>query len=118
MKRRKTLSCEFNISTKPITVLPGKYKDTVRSHINSVYVGTITQIYDPAYSDEEQLATAHWFTDQGLFVTLHDEQRSDFVTLKYKTFVVEREWCLCSNSSMLTETTSSIQAVMYFVIDI
>ena len=87
IKRRKT-SLQI-VSTYPNIVLPVKYKDTVRSHINSVYVGTILRIYDPAYSEEGQLATAHWITNDGLFVTLHEEQRSDFVTLKYKTFVVD-----------------------------
>ena len=33
--------------------------------------------------------TVHWVIDQGPFVTLHDEQRSDFVSLKYKIFVVD-----------------------------
>ena len=49
------------------------------------------RIYDPAYSNDGQLATAHWVTEQGLFVTLHDEQRSDFVSLKYKIFVVDHK---------------------------
>ena len=80
IKRRKT-SLQV-VSTNQNIVLPVKYKDTVRSHINSVYVGTILQIYDPAYSEEGQLASVHWITNDGLFVTLHDEQRSDFVTLK------------------------------------
>ena len=87
IKRRKT-SLQV-VSTNQNIVLPVKYKDTVRSHINSVYVGTILQIYDPAYSEEGQLASVHWITNDGLFVTLHDEQRSDFVTLKLKKIVVD-----------------------------
>ena len=87
IKKRKT--SPHLVATNPNIVLPVKYKDTVRNHINSVYVGTVVRIYDPAYSDEGQLATAHWVTTEGLFVTLHDEQRSEFVTLKYKTFVVD-----------------------------
>ena len=89
IKRKKTQSDHKTPHRNPVTILPSKYKDTVRSHVNSVYVGTIIRIYDPSYSEEGQLATAHWVTDQGIFVTLHEEQRSDFVTLKYKTFVVD-----------------------------
>ena len=89
MKRKKTYLENFGNDPNPVTVLDNKYKDTVRSHVNSVYVGTIIRIYDSAYSDEGQLATAHWVTEQGLYVTLHDEQRSDFISLKYKTFVVD-----------------------------
>ena len=88
-KRKKTYSENFCMHQNPDTVLDKKYKDTFRSHMNSVYVGTIIWIYDSAYSDEGQLATAHWVTEQGLYVTLHDEQRTDFITLKYKTFVVD-----------------------------
>ena len=87
IKKRKTL--RPIAAANPNTVLPQKCKDTVRSHINSVYVGTIIWIYDPAYSNEGQLMTVHWVIDQGPFVTLHDEQRSDFVSLKYKIFVVD-----------------------------
>ena len=72
------------------TVVPDGYKDKVNDHINSVYVGTILRIYDPAYSIEGQLATAHWATEKGDFDTLHDEQRSDFISLKYKTWVVDQ----------------------------
>ena len=89
IKRKKTQSDHKTTHPNPVTVLPSKYKDTVRSHVNSVYVGTIIRIYDPSFSEEGQLATAHWVIDEGIFFTLHEEQRSDFVTLKYKTFVVD-----------------------------
>ena len=71
------------------TVVPDGYKDKVDDHINSVHVGTILRIYDPAYSIEGQLATAHWATEKGVFFTLHDEQRSDLISLEYKTWVVD-----------------------------
>ena len=50
IKRRKT-SPHLD-ATNPNIVLPVKYKDTVRNHVNSVYVGTIVRIYDPACSDK------------------------------------------------------------------
>ena len=65
------------------TVVPDGYKDKVNDHINSVYVGTVLRIYDPRYSNEGQLATADWATEQGVYVTLHDEQRS-FIVLHIK----------------------------------
>ena len=77
-----------NIVRSTTVVLDG-YKDKVNDHINSVYVGTILRIYDPAYSIEGQLATAHWATEKGVFFTLHDEQRSDLISLEYKTWVVD-----------------------------
>ena len=69
--------------------LPESCKTSVRTHINSIYVGTIIRIYDPRYGTEGQLATAHWYTDEGVFVTLHDDQRCDFISLKYKKWVVD-----------------------------
>lgn len=84
-KKRKVESQPFVSKSQ----LPTKCRDTVKTHINSVYVGTIIRMYDRTYPEEGQLATAHWVTDQGLFVTLHSEQRSDFITLKYKTWVVD-----------------------------
>ena len=71
------------------TVVPDGFKDKVNDHINSVYVGTVIRIYEPPYSVEGQLATAHWVTEQGVYVTLRDEQRCDFITLKYKIWVVD-----------------------------
>ena len=88
-KKRRVEDCDLPITGDVRTVVPDGYKDKVNDHINSVYVGTILRIYDRKYSIEGQLATAHWATDQGVYVTLHDEQRSDFITLKYKTWVVD-----------------------------
>ena len=43
---------------------------------------TIFRIYAPEYGNEGQLATTHWATDEGLFCTLHDEQKSSFMQLQ------------------------------------
>ena len=64
-------------------------KKQEKTHRNSIYVGTILRIYAPEYGNEGQLATAHWATYKGLFCTLHNEQKSSFMTFKYKSFVVD-----------------------------
>ena len=69
--------------------LPESCKMTVRTHINTIYVGSIIRIYDPVYSPGGQLATVHWVTNDGLFVTLHEEGICNFVDLKYKSWVVD-----------------------------
>ena len=69
--------------------LPESCKTTVKTHINTIYVGTIIRIYDPSYKPEGQLATVHWYTNDGLFVTLHNEGICKFVDLKYKSWVVD-----------------------------
>ncbi len=63
-------------------------------------MGTIVRIYDRAYSAEGQLATAHWATKNGLFFTLHDESKSDFVNLTHQTWVVDHR-CVKSGSMLL-----------------
>ena len=70
--------------------LPLNSKETVRRHINSVYVGSILRIYDRKYGEEGQLVTVHWCCDDDLFVTLHDEKKCDFITLKYQQWVVDQ----------------------------
>ena len=81
----------LSFNPQPITFerLPDTCKKSVRTHINSIYVGSIVRIYDPRFGGERQLATAHWCTLKGLFVTLHSEQRCDFVDLKYKKWIVD-----------------------------
>ena len=74
----------------PTDRLPINCKESVRKHINSVYVGSILRIYDTAYGAEGHLVTAHWITNNGIFATLHEDCRMDFVTLKYKTWVVDQ----------------------------
>ena len=69
--------------------LPESSKKTIRSHINSVYVGTILRIFQNQYGEEGGLATAHWATENGIFCTLHDEDQCYFIKLKYQTWVVD-----------------------------
>ena len=69
--------------------LPESCKKSVKRHINTIYVGTVIRIYDPVYKPEGQLATVHWVTNHGLFVTLYEEGICDFVELKYKSWVVD-----------------------------
>ena len=87
MKVEEVLS--FN--PQPITFerLPDTCRKSLRTHINSIYVGSIVRIYDPRFITEGQLATAYWCTRDGLFVTLHSEQRCDFADLKYKKWIVD-----------------------------
>ena len=70
--------------------LPHSCKDSVRNHINSVYVGLIVRIYDAAYGPEGHLVTTHWITEDGIFVTLHEDSKMGFVSLKYKTWIVDQ----------------------------
>ena len=50
----------------PTIELPESCKESVRNHINSVYVGSIVRIYDPAYGAEGHLVTTHWRTEDGI----------------------------------------------------
>ena len=84
---QQSLSTE---AVNPLQRLPNKCKDSVRNHINSVYVGSIVRIYDTAYGSEGHLVTAHWITENGLFATVHEDCKMDFVSLKYKTWVVDQ----------------------------
>ena len=69
--------------------LPETSRKTFKSHINTIYVGIIIRIYDPAYKPEGQLVTVHWETAEGLFGTLYNKEMCDFVDLKYKSWVVD-----------------------------
>ena len=69
--------------------LPEACRMTFRSHINTVYVGSIIRIYDPASKPEGLLVTVHWATEEGLFGTIHDKDTCDFIDLKYKSWVVD-----------------------------
>ena len=89
-KRQKIDIVTYATYQRPIVRLPIRCKNSVRSHINSIYVGTIIRIYDSRYGDAGHLATAHWVTEEGIFATLHDESTSDFVQLKYNTWVVDQ----------------------------
>ena len=60
IKKRRVESYGCTDIVRSTTVVLDGYKDKVNDHINSVYVGTILRIYNPAYSIEGQLATAHW----------------------------------------------------------
>jgi len=55
-----------------------------------VYVGSIVRVYDPAYGAEGHLVTTHWRTEDGIFATLHEDCKMGFVSLKYKTWVVDQ----------------------------
>ena len=87
-KRRKDE--EIYIYTQALNErLPANCKISVKKHINTIYVGSIIRIYDPSYPPGGQLATVHWVTNEGLFVTLHEEGICNFVDLKYKSWVVD-----------------------------
>ena len=74
----------------PTDRLPHSCKDSLRNHINSVYVGSIVHIYDAAYRAEGHLVMTHWITEDGIFATLHEDGKMGFVSLKYKTWVVDQ----------------------------
>ena len=89
-KRKKQLESLSAARGDPSVLLPVTCKDSVRNHINSVYVGSIVRLYDADYGPEGQLVTTHWRTEKGIFATLHDDCKMDFVDLKYKTWVVDQ----------------------------
>ena len=70
--------------------LPESCQKTVNMHINTVYVGSVIRIYDQTYKPEGKVATVHWITNNGLFVTLHDDGICNFIDLKYKSWVVDQ----------------------------
>ena len=92
--------------------LPERCRKSVRTHINTIYVGTIIRIYDPRFGTEGQLATAHWCTSDGIYVTLHNEQKCDFVDLKYKKWVVDHR-CV-KVGEMILPSTRKIQTAISF----
>ena len=89
-RRKKDVGSLIGEKDTPSDVLPVRCKESVRKHINSVYVGSIVRIYDIAYGPEGYLVTTHWRTEDGIFSTLHDECKMAFVNLKYKTWVVDQ----------------------------
>ena len=54
--------------------LPESCQKTVCRHVNTIHVGTILRIYNQSYGPEGQLATAHWSSNNEIYVTLHDDQ--------------------------------------------
>ena len=85
-KRRKhNLQTSTGDEISPTFQLPDSCKESVRNHINSVYVGSIVHIHDPVYGAEGHLVTTHWRTKDGIFATLHEDCKMGFVSLKYKT---------------------------------
>ena len=52
--------------------LPAHCRRTVRTHINTVYVGSIMGIYDRKYGPKGQLATAHLSLNDQVYITLHE----------------------------------------------
>ena len=90
-KRRKSYNPSHERDkVNPTKRLPPHCKESVGNHINSVYVGSIIRIYDPVYVAEGHLVTAHWITENGIFATLLDDSKMEFVSLKYKTWVVDQ----------------------------
>ncbi len=71
--------------------LPDTCRTTVKNHINTIYVGSIVRIYNQTYGPEGQLATVHWVTNEGLYATIHTEEKSKFVDLRYDTWVVDHK---------------------------
>ena len=69
--------------------LPESCRKSVRSHVNTIYVGTIVRIYKSNYGPEGQLATAHWSSRNEIYVTLHDDGICAFVDLKHLQWVVD-----------------------------
>ena len=88
-KQKNNIQSYRRDNVNPTDQLPIKCKESVRNHINSVHVGSIVRVYDPAYGAKGHLATAHWMTEKGIFSTLHEDNKMDFVSLKYKTWVVD-----------------------------
>ena len=70
--------------------LPDTCRKSARTHINSIYVGTIIRIYDTRFGAEGHFATAHWRTSDSIYVILHSEKKCNFVDLKYKKWVVDQ----------------------------
>ena len=88
-KRKNDIQSYRRDNVNPTDQLPINCKESVCNHINSVYVGSIVRVYDPAYGAEGHLVTAHWMTEKGIFAKLHEDNKMDFVRLKYKTWVVD-----------------------------
>ena len=90
VKRKKIDLVTYATCHTPTDRLPITCATTVKNHINTVYVGSIVCIYDNTYGAAGHMVTAHWSTEEGIFATLHDDSKSDFVRLKYKTWVVDQ----------------------------
>ena len=82
----------YGISDTPdsdVLQLPESCRKTIRAHVNTVYVGTILGIYNRRYGPEGQLATAHWSSNNKIYVTLHNNELSSFVDIRYQQWVVD-----------------------------
>ena len=52
-------------------------------------MASILRVYDQQDNPEGRLVTVHWGTEDGLFVTSHEKEVSEFIQLKYKQWVVD-----------------------------
>lgn len=87
--QKKRKPSETFVHVSDLTQLPIGCHLTVKTHVNSIYVCSIDQIYDKRYGTESQLVIVHWGTQEGLFVTLHNKDRCDYVQLIFDTWVVD-----------------------------
>ena len=69
--------------------LPVTCKGTVRTHVNTVYIGSIIKIYDKSVGPDGHLITAHWEINDRLFVTIHEQSILKFIDLKNQQWVVD-----------------------------
>ena len=69
--------------------LPESCQMSVNRHINNINVGSTLRIFDPGYGEADCLAKAHWLSNEGLFVTLIEQKKCQYVDLKYKQWVVD-----------------------------
>ena len=55
--------------------LPNHCKDAVKTHINTVYVGSVLRVFDTSLPPEGCIVRANWITEHGLHVTFLEERR-------------------------------------------
>ena len=71
-KKRAFKNVEQTKKEESFECLPFTCKGTVRTHVSTVYVGTIIRIYDKEVGPDGHLVTAHWAVNGRLFVTVHE----------------------------------------------
>ena len=89
---RKKRKGNLSIDLKNYYVnLPNDCKDTVKTHINTVYVGSVLRVFDSSLPPEGCIVRANWITEHGLHVTFLEERRCGFIILDGKSWVVDND---------------------------
>ena len=89
---KKRTHCDiWDTPDSDVLQLPESCRKNVRTYVNTVYIETILRIYNQSYGPERQLVTAHWSSNNEIYVAPHDNEICSFVDIRYQQWVVEHK---------------------------